>query len=709
VITDHRKGFQKSPIALKSENRFRATGLGLVGALFLLSLLAIPSASAQPLQPSLNVKYMINLDQHYKFYGYLTEEMTVNINGTMNPQTTPIGVTITFPFSYDKVVGLPSGANFSLLSKSVSGVPFTQLQVQIPGSQSTFDFTVDGSLEGLSSFFFRNIGDMPPVYVQTTAPPFAPTTTNILVPEEPSMQVRAVYPSNASQVISTGGKSYLQLSPQVIAVSNCEYCPPGMSLLYQSSLSDYYGFLAIAAIVSVGVIFSVMAWRLRAVFRRMWGVLPSRGKPLLGALTKRRGPKALLSIFMGVCILMIALSAMFGPPPQPRAYLAATPSSSNAIGPYINQAGWSYLAEGQAADGFTRTAQYGTFSSVVIADFPPQPSAPALNYFSPIIVLSSYVTPSYVQQLQTIHPDNVVVVNDTSSLVGVLAGIGGRQNIVGIFISEHLYVRAAAIVGVLSILVPFLALAFLASLLVDLGGRGAGGFLEVAAYTIMVYFVAEFAFIVSTVMLGMPVALHAAISNKETAEGLIGPFGGGTRPREVAGIVGFLFGVVYNKKSAISFDRNVLAALLGAIGFFIVDPLNVASTFYDALLTVSSNADIGATNAISETLRGFIGQALSAFQSSLTPGFIASHGAALFFLSAVPFVLYPRVGKGTGTVLIIFCALGCGLGFVRIADMIPVETIASATPGLAIGFLLLPVFWVMSKLEGLARKSTLVG
>jgi hypothetical protein len=332
-----------------------------------------------------------------------------------------------------------------------------------------------------------------------------------------------------------------------------------------------------------------------------------------------------------------------------------------------------------------------------------------LNYLTTIIVLSSYVTPSYLDQLKTFHPNNVIVISSTSNLVGALASLGGRQNILGIFVSEGVYARVAALVGFLSILVPFFALAYFASLLVETGGRGMGALLEAIAISIMVYFVAEFAFIVSTVMLGMPVALHAAISSKETAEGLLGPFGGGTRPREVSGIAGFLFGILYNKKGFMSYDRNVIAAVFGALAFLIVDPLKVASAFYDILLTVSSNVTIGSTGATSNFLRGIIGQSLSAFQSSLTPGFVASHGAALFFLAVVPFVLYTRVGKGTGTILMLFSAVVCGIGFVRIADMVPVETIASITPGLVIGLLLIPPFWAISRLEAAARNSSILG
>jgi hypothetical protein len=263
----------------------------------------------------------------------------------------------------------------------------------------------------------------------------------------------------------------------------------------------------------------------------------------------------------------------------------------------------------------------------------------------------------------------------------------------------------AAFVGLLSFLVPFFALAFLASFAIDLGGKGISGLMELVGYAVMVYFLAEFAFIVSTVMLGTPVALHAAISNKETAEGLLGPFGGGTRPREASGALGFLFGIVYNRKGLLSFDKAVLAALASAFAFAIADPLNIAMEVYDVLLSFTSNVNIGSTGPTYQFLReNIIGPPTGFFQSYLTSGYIASHGAVLFFVAAVPFIAFARVARGTGTVLMLFSAIGCGLGFVRVADMIPMETIASIAPGLFLGALILPVLLVFSRLETAIRQ-----
>jgi len=671
----------------------------------LLSFLAVPPASAQPQQPSLKVTYTINLDPHFKLYGYLTDQVTVNVEGNLTPTAFPTIVTVGFPFSYSNVVNLPPGANFTLQATAFASTSATQMVVNIPSGQDSFNFTVEGTLQGLSSLFFRDIAGVPPISVQSSAPPYSPTVTDILVPKDSSIQIRSVTPANASQLVNFGGNSYLQLSPQALSPTSLT---AGVSFVYQSTLSNYYAFLAIGALVGLALASSLVVRKVRGPLRRMWNAPPSRFTRLLTRPLRARRTKSLLVALMLVCLSMIAVSTIFGPPPQPRAYLAATPTTTNEISPYIKQAGWSFLDTANAADGFSRTSGYGTFSAAVIADYQPEivgssPFQEGLNYVPNIIVIQQYVSASYISELEAVRPGTIVISNP-ADLVSVLARDGGRQNALGLTVSEGTYARAAAFVGLLSLIVPFLALAFIASFAIDLVGGGIGGVLELIAYGVMVYLVAEFAFIVSTVMLGTPVALHAAISNKETAEGFLGPFGGGTRPRELSGTLGFIFGVVYNVKGGLSYDKSVVAAVASVFAFLVVDPLNVASSLFESLLSLFSNVGYGVSGPVYESLRSLIGQPIVLFQSYLTSDFVASHGDALFFASIVPFVLYSRAQKGTGTLLLLFGALGCGVGFIRIADMVPMETIASIAPGALLGVALIPVFYAMSKLESMIRR-----
>ena len=289
---------------------------------------------------------------------------------------------------------------------------------------------------------------------------------------------------------------------------------------------------------------------------------------------------------------------------------------------------------------------------------PPPISGSGISEATNIIAVRNSIPSTYLNQLLILRPLNTIVVDNPSELVDTLTRTGARQNVLGLSIAPSSYLVAAKFDGILSILVPFFALAFFAGSVIEMGARGFGGILELVVYSMMVYFLAEFAFIVSSMFLGTPVALHAAISNKETAVGLLGPFGGGTRPREVSGLLGFVFGVFYKRKGSLSVDRTLLG-IAGAIAFLIVDPLNIATTFYELLLIISSNVGIGASGPTYEFLRAIIGQGLNLFQSSLTSGYVASHGAAVFFVSAVPFILYSKVRKGTSTILLLFSAIGC--------------------------------------------------
>lgn len=672
-------------------------------------MLSANAANAQAPPPSFNVTYVVHLDQKFTLYAGLPEGVYVGVNGSVSPRSTPTVVTLEVPFSFSDLFGLPPGANYTLQSEYVAGTEGTLVTVNIPGNQTAFSFVIEGNIGGTLSFFFKDIASISPIYASMNAPPYS-ANINTLVPIS-SVQVRSVAPSGSSQVVSIDGNPYLQINASTMAL---QQNGSGASVVYQSPLSDYYAFIAIAALAAAAIAIPTLVWKAKRSFGLVTGrLLPRFVTAFLGKALRRRGPRALLSAFVFVCISMIVLSTVFGPPPQPRAYLAATPATSNVLAPYIKDAGWSYLTTSQAVDGFERTSNFGTFSVAVIADYPPpiiesSPSQSGLSFVPKIIVLKQYVSSAYLAQLLAASAYNpvqsVLVLSNASQLTGALVGVGGRQNVFGLTISEGLYTRAEATVGALSLLLPFFALAFAASMLVEVGGTGLGGILEAVGYALMVYFMAEFALIVSTVMLGTPVNMHAAISNQETAIGLLGPFGGGTRPRQLAGTLGFVFGVVYNRKGLLSFDKYVFAALLAGSFFLLADPLATGNFAYDLLVAVTNwNAGLHGASSIYANLRYIIGLPLSLFQSYITTAYVASHGDELFFIAALPFALYPRVGRGTGTLLLLFAAVGCGIGFTRTADLIPMEIIASAPAGLLYGVALVPVFWTASRVETVLR------
>ncbi|HUH82433.1 MAG TPA: hypothetical protein VLX33_00985, partial [Nitrososphaerales archaeon] len=79
------------------------------------------------------------------------------------------------------------------------------------------------------------------------------------------------------------------------------------------------------------------------------------------------------------------------------------------------------------------------------------------------------------------------------------------------------------------------------------------------------------------------------------------------------------------------------------------------------------------------------------------------HGAVLFFAGAVPFALYTYVRKSTATLLLIYCAMIGGLGYVRIGDQDPLKAVASTTPGLAMALVFIALFLGFDRVERFMR------
>lgn len=146
---------------------------------------------------------------------------------------------------------------------------------------------------------------------------------------------------------------------------------------------------------------------------------------------------------------------------------------------------------------------------------------------------------------------------------------------------------------------------------------------------------------------------------------------------------------------------------LGGLAFLVVDPLTGGQAFYNLLL-VGLTPDKGTAVGVYSWLgfRSFLGQFMSLFGNYLTLSYFSQHGAVVFYIGAVPFVLYTAIRKTMATILALFSALLAGIGFVRIGDQIPQKAIASAMPGITIGLLFLGVFLLLGLTEAYIRKRT---
>ena len=147
-------------------------------------------------------------------------------------------------------------------------------------------------------------------------------------------------------------------------------------------------------------------------------------------------------------------------------------------------------------------------------------------------------------------------------------------------------------------------------------------------------------------------------------------------------------------------------AFIGVIAFIAIDPLTIGQDFYQVLVTFTTNEQAPSGGLASQNTRGILGNVMNVFGHSISSSFYSSHGSVLFFLSAVPFAIFSMVRKSSATFLLLFAAFAAPLGFLRVADLNPTESMASAIPGLVLGLGVIVVFVVASFIESKVRRTS---
>jgi hypothetical protein len=240
--------------------------------------------------------------------------------------------------------------------------------------------------------------------------------------------------------------------------------------------------------------------------------------------------------------------------------------------------------------------------------------------------------------------------------------------------------------------------------MVESGAKGWVFLAEAAVLPLLVFMFTTMIFIQTSVLLGLPVALHAAISHVESASGIIG-FGGGSRPREFAGVLGFLFGAVVGPAGRIKLDRVGFLAFAGALVFLVTDPLSIGSNFYSLLQNLMTSESGGTAGlAAQEGTRSVLGAVMDFYGRFISPFFYSSHGAVLFYVGAFPFAIFARLRKSTATLLLLFSSLAASIGFIRVADLNAAEALGSPVPGLTLGIVVMAAFLLLSLGESRLRK-----
>ena len=672
--------------------------LALAGLLLLLLPLALlaPEAHAEADTPTLKVNYLVQLGQHYSLYGSVDHDVFFTVTGTPGTgRNTGTELYVYFTFTYIDVIGLPKTATYTVSGIGPFGV--TLLHVHLAPSTASFNFTLRGQIYD-SSLFYRNVADIPFVQVFMNAPPFNPTSYIVIVPQPFSTQIYDVYPPSNQNAVSQqeviGGTQYYSL-----------HFPPTLEnvvVYYQQPYRDAYFFGYLIAVGAFFLMIPILMRTTRRIATNHLHALTSRlHRPRLSMNSKRW-----LTLFVLTSLFMISVAFLFGPSPTPRVFLAATPDTAKQLAPLFKQAGVSYFTPAQVTgtDKFDTMSTLGSFDAIVLSDYPPPLYTSGLTSAFHIIALANYLPPSTLSTLEALYPNyQLTVINDPSALTAALSQIPPRSNPLGIHVSQGLYNRIVQLEGLLSFVVPFLALAFFSSAVIEGGGRGLGGIGEAVAFSVLAFFFSQIIYIVSTLFLGLPVGLHASTSPEVTAVGYLG-FGGGSRPRMVAGSLGFLCGMFTSRIGRSKLDLAGLAVFTFVTIFFIIDPLRLGGLLGQYGLYSFTGETNGVGGVSGGGVRSMIGTSMTLFGDYTTAGYYAQHGASLFYVGAVPFAVYSKLGKTTSTFLGLFAAFAAGSGFIRIADMIPLKSVASVIPGVAVGFGFIALFLGLNWVESAMRR-----
>ena len=682
-------------------------------------LLAAAAASSQPVhaqQQSFTVLYEVRLDSHFGLYSQTTQEDGLFISGVAGPTNGSVVVTVDFSFVFDEIDNLPPGANYTIATVSQHPV-VSEIRVTLPRGSNTFDFAVYGESSD-TSIFLRGAATISYATVSMNAPPYNPVSYQVLIPTSPRFQIVSVFPGTgpglATQYVSINGTSYLATGFSYLAcftqVCSVFVGANTISVIYQPAYFNYfvaaYLVLAVGVLAVIGIIFReriVSVSKVSALGRRAFNILLRYFRAI--------DSKKLLASLVVLSVLMITLAFVFGPSPSPRVYVAATPQTAQALAPFITGAGYTYLTPLQAGDEFDVMSSLNTYYTVIVADYPPPLQSAGFLSSSRIIVMSDYANSTLQKELQTYFGARVTIASTPDALQTDLAVQAQTYspNHLGLPVSQGLYAVVTTVDGALSLVIPFLALAFFARYMIESSTRGVVKLAEAAAFSFFIFLFGELVYIQTGVLLSLPVALHATISSQETAIGALG-FGGGSRPREVLGALGFLFGAFAGSIRGKRIDRVVLLGFISAILFLLADPLALGQDFYNLLIQVlSSEGGTAFGQAAFTEFRIFIGVFMDAFGGNAVPTFFSQHGAVLFFAGAVPFALYTYVRRSTATLLLVYCAVIAGLGYVRIGDQDPLKAVASTTPGLAMALVFVLAFLGFDRVERFLRQRLALG
>ena len=678
------------------------------------------------------------------------EQVIVTISLRSLNLSAPVQLELLSSFNPSEIAGsanLANGTSAALLVTIIKGSFGTHVAYYI--SLPTHALNVSIRLAGAQSaegFLWRLVTNIPTIQVSGLGVPMA-YNTELVIPS--SSEIWQAYG------FSTASQAGSQIAnPDFIAVDapagNVAYLVPANvgTLVIRSKLflpaSLALVSVAIVAIAAVGLgtlpmtrkgiltIIGRVVGPLRKFstgvlgpFHTLVAPLSSRSSaPLRRRLISRSEVKSteLLVFFIICAIVMVSLATMTGPDPNLQAYVIASPTQTHQIHQQLIQAFQNVQVTTPSQDytDFGVMSSVGMFKVVVISDYP-STALPTVENFVlgslgnvPIIVLDKGADPSFASAVKALYPNSVLEVNNAGSMspnesqaLVSLVSQASAHNTLGLSISGSHFEYVLVIEGALSFLLIFLGWSFLGARVVENRAEltlSRIGFLIMAG--VFVFYFSEVVYVVTSSLLALPLSLHAVISGADTitAVGVLGhalhlPFGGGSTPRLLSGVVGVLFGSLIVPKDHVLFSRKGMVIIGAVVVLLLANPFALGSFAFQGLLLFVGNIPLGMGYASALTFKGFLYGIGAGLGGDASPVYLMSAGKIAYFAGLAPLAFIKKMGKTTASLTLLVSAVLLGDGGVRVGEMTPDKTVIGVLPGIIAGFVIAFVLLLIGALE----------
>ena len=640
----------------------------------------------------LTVQAEVSLSEEYGLFKSVKHGMTINISASSSPQAEGIrelGIRIPRGMPILELIATPT-FTYSIISYSRVT---NEIQISFPNEPREVSVLFTTRFEG-DTTFLRNTANIQIVSIAINAIPTLPTSYTILIPRDDGTTV-----TNLSRRD--------MVPARVSGIDYHTFTNPSQSVivLYEEVDRIYGAFLFLGVIFtsSIGTTYLLSAGNR---FRR----LGRFSRKFAKRLTPNSVSGSLLTIYVTMAILMLALSLTVGPSPTPRVYLSATRETAEEIAPFIVDAGFDFITASEGQGAFDVMASLGSYNAAIIADFTPsyvgEQGLPGLGSLNKIFIITNSSTEEFIQTSQRIWEDSVILLEDPSDLTFALQRLELDSNVFGSSVSQGLFNGVVAFVGLLSLLIAFVATAFLASTIIERKSDRSAVYTiaQTIVFSVMIFSFTQMVYMASAVLLQIPLGLHSGGgSSNLTAVGLLG-FGGGSRPRMALAALGFVVGVLLTREGRVKFDGKVALALALVGSFMLLNPLNGGLTFHQFLLTFTTSFTPESSGQSIGQIKTFIGGAGDFWTSSLTTSYFIQRGVPLLYASTIPMAMYARLERSVATLVLLGASFGASWGFMRLADQVPTKAFASIPPGLILGFAIIPLVLLLSYGEGYLRR-----